>query len=55
MGSLEDEVRREIVEEGMRQRAQERYFNVSDHPALSEFKELLRKHKVPPVKFYKNI
>ena len=55
MGSLEDEVRREIVEEGMRKRAQERYFNVSDHPALSEFQELLRKHKVPPVRFYKNI
>ena len=55
MGSLEDEVRREIVEEGMRKRAQERYFNVSDHPALSEFQELLRKHKVPPVRFYKSI
>ncbi|WP_455158898.1 hypothetical protein [Schaalia cardiffensis] len=55
MGSLEDEVRREIVEEGMRQRAQERYFNVSDHPALSEFRELLRNHKVPPVRFYKNV
>ena len=55
MGSLEDEVRREIVEEGMRKRAGERYFNVSDHPALSEFKELLRKYKVPPVRFYKNI
>ena len=54
MGSLEDEVRREI-EEGMRQRAQVRYLNVSDHPALSEFKELLRKYKVPPVRFYKNI
>ena len=55
MGSLEDEVRREIEEEGMRKRAQGRYFNVSDHPALSEFKELLRKYKVPPVRFYKNI
>ena len=55
MGSLEDEVRREILEEGMRQRAQERYFNVSDHPVLSEFRELLRKHKVPPVRFYKNV
>ena len=55
MGSLEDEVRREIVEEGMRKRAGERYFNVSDHPALSEFKELLRKYKVPPVRFYKDI
>ena len=55
MGSLEDEVRREIVEEGMRKRAQKRYFNVSDHPALSEFQELLRKHKVPPVRFYKDI
>ena len=55
MGSLEDEVRREIVEEGMRKRAGKRYFNVSDHPALSEFQELLRKHKVPPVRFYKNI
>ena len=55
MGSLEDEVRREIVEAGMRRRAQVRYFNVSDHPALSEFKELLRKYKVPPVRFYKNI
>ena len=55
MGSLEDEVRREIVEAGMRKRAGERYFNVSDHPALSEFQELLRKHKVPPVRFYKNI
>ena len=55
MGSLEDEVRREIVEEGMRKRAGERYFNVSDHPALSEFQELLRKYKVPPVKFYKKI
>ena len=54
MGSLEDEVRREI-EEGMRKRAQVRYLNVSDHPALSEFQELLRKHKVPPVRFYKNI
>ena len=54
MGSLEDEVRREI-EEGMRQRAQVRDLNVSDHPALSEFKELLRKYKVPPVKFYKKI
>ena len=54
MGSLEDEVRREI-EEGMRQRAQVRYLNVSDHPALSEFKELLRKYKVPPVRFYKKI
>ena len=54
MGSLEDEVRREI-EEGMRQRAQVRYLNVSDHPALSEFKELLRKYKVPPVRFYKDI
>ena len=54
MGSLEDEVRREI-EEDMRQRAQVRYLNVSDHPALSEFKELLRKYKVPPVRFYKNI
>ena len=54
MGSLEDEVRREI-EEGMRRRAQVRYLNVSDHPALSEFKELLRKYKVPPVRFYKNI
>ena len=55
MGSLEDEVRREIEEEDMRRRAQVRYFNVSDHPALSEFQELLRKHKVPPVRFYKNI
>ena len=55
MGSLEDEVRREIEEEDMRKRAGERYFNVSDHPALSEFQELLRKHKVPPVRFYKNI
>ena len=55
MGSLEDEVRREIVEEGMRKRAGERYFNVSDHPALSEFKELLRKYKVTPVGFYKDI
>ena len=55
MGSLEDEVRREIVEAGMRRRAQVSYFNVSDHPALSEFKELLRKYKVPPVRFYKNI
>ena len=55
MGSLEDEVRREIEEEDMRRRAQVRYFNVSDHPALSEFKELLRKYKVPPVRFYKNI
>ena len=55
MGSLEDEVRREIVEEGMRKRAGERYFNVSDHPALSEFQELLRKYKVPPVRFYKDI
>ena len=55
MGSLEDEVRREIEEEDMRRRAGERYFNVSDHPALSEFQELLRKHKVPPVRFYKNI
>lgn len=55
MGSLEDEVRREIVEEGIRKRAEERYFNVSDHPALSEFKELLRKYKVPPVRFYKDI
>ena len=55
MGSLEDEVRREIVEEGMRKRAGERYFNVSDHPALSEFKELLKKYKVPPVRFYKSI
>ena len=54
MGSLEDEVRREI-EEGMRRRAQVRYLNVSDHPALSEFKELLRKYKVPPVRFYKDI
>ena len=54
MGSLEDEVRREI-EEGMRRRAQVRYLNVSDHPALSEFKELLRKYKVPPVRFYKSI
>ena len=54
MGSLEDEVRREI-EEGMRKRAQVRYLNVSDHPALSEFKELLRKYKVPPVRFYKKI
>ena len=54
MGSLEDEVRREI-EEDMRQRAQVRYLNVSDHPALSEFKELLRKYKVPPVRFYKSI
>ena len=54
MGSLEDEVRREI-EEDMRQRAQVRDLNVSDHPALSEFKELLRKYKVPPVKFYKKI
>ncbi len=55
MGSLEDEVRREIEEEGIRKRAQGRYFNVSDHPALSEFQELLRKYKVPPVRFYKNI
>ena len=55
MGSLEDEVRREIVEEGMRKRAGKRYFNVSDHPALSEFQELLRKYKVPPVRFYKKI
>ena len=55
MGSLEDEVRREIEEEDMRRRAGERYFNVSDHPALSEFKELLRKYKVPPVRFYKDI
>ena len=55
MGSLEDEVRREIVEAGMRKRAQERYFNVSDDPVLSEFKELLRKYKVPPVGFYKDI
>ena len=54
MGSLEDEVRREI-EEGMRKRAQVRYLNVSDHPALSEFQELLRKYKVPPVRFYKKI
>ena len=54
MGSLEDEVRREI-EEGIRKRAQVRYLNVSDHPALSEFKELLRKYKVPPVRFYKKI
>ena len=54
MGSLEDEVRREI-EEGMRRRAQVRNLNVSDHPALSEFKELLRKYKVPPVRFYKSI
>lgn len=54
MGSLEDDVRREI-EEGMRRRAQVRYLNVSDHPALSEFKELLRKYKAPPVRFYKNI
>ena len=54
MGSLEDEVRREI-EEDMRQRAQVRYLNVSDHPALSEFQELLRKYKVPPVRFYKSI
>ena len=55
MGSLEDEVRREIVEAGMRKRAQVRYLNVSDHPALSEFQELLRKYKVPPVRFYKKI
>ena len=55
MGSLEDEVRREIEEEDMRRRAGERYFNISDHPALSEFKELLRKYKVPPVRFYKDI
>ena len=55
MGSLEDEVRREIEEEDMRRRAGERYFNVSDDPALSEFKELLRKYKVPPVRFYKDI
>ena len=55
MGSLEDEVRREIAEEDMRRRAQVKYFNVSDHPALSEFQELLRKYKVPPVRFYKNI
>ena len=55
MGSLEDEVRREIAEEDMRRRAQVKYFNVSDHPALSEFKELLRKYKVPPVRFYKDI
>ena len=55
MGSLEDEVRREIEEEDMRRRAQVRYFNVSDHPALSEFQELLRKYKVPPVRFYKDI
>ena len=55
MGSLEDEVRREIAEEDMRRRAQVKYFNVSDHPALSEFKELLIKYKVPPVGFYKNI
>ena len=54
MGSLEDEVRREI-EEGIRKRAQVRYLNVSDHPALSEFQELLRKYKVPPVRFYKKI
>ena len=55
MESLEDEVRREIVEEGIRKRAEGRYFNVSDHPALSEFKELLRKYKVTPVGFYKDI
>ena len=55
MGSLEDEVRREIIEAGMRKRAQERYFNVSDDPVLSEFKELLRKYTVPPVGFYKDI
>ena len=55
MGSLEDEVRREIAEEDMRRRAQVKYFNVSDHPALSEFKELLIKYKVPPVGFYKDI
>ena len=55
MGSLEDEVRREIVEEGIRKRAEGRYFNVSDDPVLSEFKELLIKYKVPPVGFYKNI
>ena len=55
MGSLEDEVRREIVEEGMRKRAEGRYFKVSDDPVLSEFQELLRKHEVPPVGFYKDI